>query len=165
MFPKLLRGADDHSIPAINVESKGYIMVRLGTPPGAMHVYWHLVDPLFSLLELGFEWPSGRLFDCSVPLFNGEVEDGGMGPPLEPTKGTPFFDLSEWSVDEGDRCARGNFLKQSGRLRVLRGMNAVSIVVKQSPRRRSLVCGESLICDFDKDDELCALTLLGSFLI
>ncbi len=75
MFPKLARVSSDKYEAVVNVEWKGYITVAIDRNPRATNLYWQLVDPVFSLLELGFEHPSGRLVKCAVPLFNGEVED------------------------------------------------------------------------------------------
>jgi hypothetical protein len=76
MFPTLARISGEPYEAVITAEWKGYITVRIGMNPRAVNLYWQLVDPEFSLLELGFESPSGRLVACSVPLFNAEVENG-----------------------------------------------------------------------------------------
>jgi hypothetical protein len=164
MFPRLLRVTDEYYQPEIAVESKGYITVRVGKSQKATHVYWQLVDPVFSLLQLGFEWPSGRLVHCSVPLFKGDVEILDADPAPGGTVGTPFFDLSKWPVrvTEG-KDVSGNVIEESGQIRLQRSRNALSILARESTRQRSVVYGGTVVCDFDPYDELAALTLLGSF--
>jgi hypothetical protein len=91
MYPRLLRTSPEQFTAEVVAERKGYITVRIGKNPRALNLYWQLVDPTFSLLELGFEWPSGRLVHCSVPLFNGEVEeDRARGFP-NAVPGAPFL--------------------------------------------------------------------------
>jgi hypothetical protein len=163
MFPELARVSNDGYEAAVHVEWKGYITVDIARNPRATNVYWQLVDPVFSLLELGFEHPSGRLVKCAVPLFNGEVEDQQTQPLPQATVGTPFFDLSPWSVDAANPAARGNHLEQSGRIRLLKKQNGLSIICKDGPTLRSVLYGEKLICEFGEGDELVALTLVGDF--
>ena len=164
MFPKLLRVTDEYYQPEIVVESKGYITVRIGKSLKATHVYWQLVDPVFSLLQLGFEWPSGRLVHCSVPLFKGDVETLETDPGLGGTVGTPFFDLSKWPVcvTEG-RDVSGNVIEEPGKTRLQRSRNALSILAREGTRQRSVVYGGKVVCDFDRNDELTDLTLLGFY--
>jgi len=163
MFPRLLRVTDASYQPEITVESKSYITVRLGKSRGGTHVYWQLVDPVFSLLELGFEHPSGRLVKCAVPLFNGELEDQQAQPLARATPGTPFFDLAPWPVNASNPAARANHLEQSGRIRLTKKHGGLSIICKDSPTLRSVLYGEKLICEFGEADELVALTLVGDF--
>jgi hypothetical protein len=164
MFPRLLRVSNEQYRPEIIVESKGYITVRVGKSQEATHVYWQLVDPEFSLLQLGFEWPSGRLVHCSVPLFNGDVETIEGDPANEGVAGTPFFDLSRWPVrvTEGKKVS-GDVIEESGRIRLQRSRNALSILAREGTQQRSVVYGGTVVCDFDRADELMALSLLGSF--
>jgi hypothetical protein len=163
MFPKLSRVSSDKHETVINVERKGYITVAVARNPRATNVYWQLVDPTFSLLELGFEYPSGRLVKCAVPLFNGKVEDQQTHPLPSATAGTPFFDLESWSVDVSNPAARGNHLEQPGRIRLVKKQRGLTIICRDSQRLRSVAYGESLVCDFGEADELLALTLIGDF--
>lgn len=163
MFPRLVKVTDERFIPEIVVESKGYIMVRIGRNSHATTVYWHFVDPVFSLLELGFESPSGRLIDCSIPLFNGEVENGEIDPLGDTVVGAPYFDLSKWPLRITEKGVFGHVIDEQGRIRLVRSQNALSIIAKESPRSRSVLYGDTLVCHFDKEDELSALTLRGTF--
>jgi hypothetical protein len=163
MFPKLARVSNDKYEEAVNVEWKGYITVDIARNPRATNVYWQLVDPVFSLLELGFEHPSGRLMNCAVPLFNGEVEDREIQSLPQATQGTPFFDLAPWLVNVSNPAARANHLEQSGRIRLTKKHGGLSIICKDSPTLRSVLYGEKLICEFGEGDELVALTLVGDF--
>ena len=163
MFPKLVQVSEAQYTPQVTVEGKGYVTVDIARNPRATNLYWQLVDPVFSLLEVGFEWPSGRLISFAVPLFKGEMEDQQTQPLPQATVGTPFFDLSPWSVDAGNPAARGNHLKQSGRIRLLKKQNGLSIICKDGPALRSVAYGGNLVCDFGGGDELMALGLVGNF--
>jgi hypothetical protein len=163
MFPKLARASSDRHEAVVNVESKGYITVAIARNPRATNVYWQLVDPVFSLLELGFEHPSGRLVKCAVPLFNGDVEDRRTETLPSAVQGTPFFDLSHWTVNPDNPADRSNHLEQPGRIRLLKKQNGLSIICKDGPALRSVLYGEKLICEFGEGDELVALTLAGDF--
>ena len=163
MFPKLARVSSDKYEAVVNVEPKGYITVAIARNPRATNLYWQLVDPVFSLLELGFEHPSGRLVKCAVPLFNGEVEDQPTHPLPRAASGTPFFDLGPWPVDVSNPAARGNHLEQPGRIRLVKKQRALTIICKDGHPLRSVAYGRSLVCDFGEADELLALTLVGDF--
>ncbi len=163
MFPKLTRVSNDNYEAVINVERKGYITVAIARNPRATNVYWQLVDPVFSLLELGFEHPTGRLVKCAVPLFNGEVEDQQTQARPRAVAGTPLFDLRPWRVDVSNPAAHGNHLEQPGRIRLLKGQRGLTIVGKDGPPLKSVAYGGSLVCDFGEADELLALTLVGDF--
>jgi hypothetical protein len=165
MFPKLVRTSAKHYSAQIVVESKGYITVDMGRNPRATNLYWQIVDPQFSLLELGFEYPSGRLVKCAVPLFNGEIESRISESLPHASPGTPFFDLSPWSVDVNNPAARGNHLEQRGRIRLLRKHQGLSIVWSDSPVRRLLAYGTNLICSFSEEEDLVELSLVGDFQI
>src|SRR6202521_1815973 len=91
------------------------IPITLTTPSGTSHA-----SQRESLLELGFEWPSGRLTHCAVPLFNGEVEDCQTETLPNAPPGTPFFDLSPWAVKVSNPAARGNHVEQPGRIRLVK---------------------------------------------
>jgi|SRR5215831_941153 len=163
MFLKLARTSVEHYEAKIVVESKGYITVDIGRNPRATNLYWQIVDTQFSLLELGFEYPSGRLVNCAVPLFNGEVENCVAEPLSHGPLGTPFFDLSPWSVDTSNPAARGNHLEQPGRIRILRRQGGISIVCRDIPVRRSLTYGANLICGFGSEEDLVDISLIGDF--
>ena len=163
MFPRLVRISEDLHQADVTVEWKGYITVLIDKNPRAVNLYWQIVDPVFSLLELGFEHPSGRLVKCAVPLFNGDVEDQHTEPLSNAAQGTPFFDLSPWPLQVSDRDVRGNYLEQLGRIRLLKKQNGIMIVCKDSPPVRSLAYGEKLVCDFGEGDELVSLSLVGDF--
>ena len=87
MFPKLARVSNDKYEAVVNVERKGYITVAIARNPRATNLYWQLVDPVFSLLELGFEHPSGRLVKCAVPFFDGRLRISRRTLSLESLRG------------------------------------------------------------------------------
>jgi hypothetical protein len=164
MFPRLVRVTDERYAPRIAVESKGYIVVGIGQSAKATNLYWQFVDPIFSLLQLGFEWPTGRLVHCSIPLFNGEVENGDAAQLCEPTAGTPYFDLSTWPLRITEtKGVFGNVVQEQGRIKLVRTKNSLSIVAKECLRSRSVVYGDAFVCHFDEGDELVGLTLIGVF--
>jgi len=163
MFPILASISDEHYEATVVVEKKSYITAKIAWDAGATSLYWQLVDPEFSLLELGFEWPSGRLVKCAVPLFNGEVEDKQSESLPSATPGTPFFDLSLWTVDTTDPAARGNHLDEPGRIRLVKKNGGLSIICMDSFPVSSVVYAEKLICDFGPRGELIAITLVGHF--
>lgn len=163
MFPKLSRLSDDQYAAQITVAWKGYITAEVDWNPRATNVYWQLVDPVFSLLELGFESPSGRLTHCAVPLFNGDVEDRRTEPLPNAVQGAPLFDLSLWTVNPDNPAARGNHLEHPGRIRLLKKQNGFSIVCQEGTPLRSVAYGKKIICDFGEGDELVALGLIGDF--
>lgn len=163
MFPKLTQVSGDMYEAKVNVEWKGYITVDIGRNPRSTNLYWQLVDPVFSLLELGFEYPSGRLVKCAVLLFNGDVEERQTESLPNAIQGTPLFDLSHWTVNPDNPAVRSNHLEQQGRIRLLKKQNGLSIVCKDSPRLRSVTYGGNVVCDFGEGDELVAVSLVGDF--
>jgi hypothetical protein len=164
MSPKLLRTSSDQFTAEVVVEWKGYITVRIGRNPRAVNLYWQLVDPKFSQLELGFESPSGRLMACSVPLFNGEVEEQKARGFLNAVPGTPFFDLSLWPPNVSEtKGNRSHHIEQPGRIRLLKDENLLLIVIKDDPPLKSVLYADKLICNFGENGELLALGLKGSF--
>jgi len=163
VFPKLSRLSDDQHAAQVTVEWKGYITAKIDWDFRSTNLYWQFVDPDFSLLELGFEWPSGRLTHCAIPLFNGEVEDCQTETLPNAPPGTPFFDLSPWAVQVSNPAARGNHLEQPGRIRLVKKHGGLRIVCNDRPPLRSLAYGGRVVCDFGEGDELNALTLVGDF--
>jgi hypothetical protein len=165
MLPKLVSVTDEPCVPTIEVESKGYIMVRISKRPSVPHVYWQFVDPVYSLLQLGFEWPSGRFDDCSIPLFNGHVEEADVELPAG-ENGMLYFDVSAWPVRvvEG-KGVYGNVIEVPGRIRLVKSANALTIVIKEQPPTRSMFCGDALVCGLDQDNELATITLIGVFAV
>jgi len=163
MFPKLAKVSEEQYRPDISVQGKGYITICVARNSRATNVYWQLVDPDFSLLELGFEWPSGRLINCAVSLFNGEVEDCQNQTPPQGNPGTPMFDLSPWPLQVSEREVRGSHIKQPGRIRLLKKHKGVSIVCQEGFPLRSVEYGGKLVCDFGGGNELLALSLVGDF--
>ena len=166
MFPKMLRVANEYYKTQVSVESKAYITVRIGKSQTATHAYWQLVDPNFSLLQLGFEWPSGRLVHCSVPLFNGQVEMVQNDARFETVVGAPFFDISMWPlyITEG-KGVSGNVIEELGRIRLQRSSNTLSILASDRVPQRSILYGDAVMCHLDANDEFTALTLVGPFSI
>lgn len=163
LFPRLTGTTNSNYTAQITVESKGYITVRVAKDPRATNLYWQLVDPKFSLLELGFESPSGRLVHCSVPLFNGEVEDRRNESVPTATTGVPLFDLSPWPLRVTAREVRGNHLEQAGRIRLVSKDGGLSILSDETIPARNILYAEKLICGFSNSDELVAITLVGSY--
>jgi len=163
MLPKLSRLSNDQYTAQVTVEWKGYITAEIDWNFRATNLYWQLVDPKFSQLELGFEHPSGRLVKCAVPLFNGDVEDQRSEVLLSATPGTPFFDLSPWPLQVSEQEIHGNHIEQPGRIRLARKHNGLSIICRNNSPRRSVIYADSLVCDFGEGDELVAITLVGDF--
>lgn len=164
VFPKLLRTTTEEFTPSIIVESKSYVVVRIAKEAAKTNVYWQLQDPIFSLLELGFEWPSGRLVHCSIPLFNGLVEkvESRAGLPME--KGTPYFEMSDWPVKpNGGQGISGGVLQEPGRIRILSAPSMLSIIAKEGFTRRSILYGAQIVCDFNELEELIALRFIGGY--
>lgn len=165
MYPRLLRTSREHFTAEIVVERKGYITARIGKNPHALNLYWKLVDPTFSLLELGFEWPSGRLVHCSVPLFNGEVEEAKAVSSSNRVLATPFFDLSLWPPNVSEsKGNRSHHIEQAGRIRLLKSDNLLTIVIKEGPTSQSLLYANEVVSNVAADGDLLAIGLKGSFL-
>lgn len=162
MFPKLVQLSDAQYSPEVTVEGKGYMTVDIGRNPMSVNLYWQLVDPVFSLLEMGFEYPSGRLMSCAVPLFKGEVEQSETQP-VATVSGTPLFDVSSWPLSISGREVRGNHIKQEGRIRLAKFADGVSIITQNTTPFRSIAYGRALLCSFDERDELSALHIVGDF--
>ena len=164
MFPRLVRTSSNHYTAEIVVEWKGYITVDIGWNSRSTNLYWQFVDPKFSLIELGFEWPSGRLVHCAVPLFNGEVEEYQTRPLPDTVIGTPCFDLSPWPVHFSERGGeRGQHIEQPGRIRLVKYANQLLIVIKDGHPLQSVLYADKLICNFGEDSELLSLGLKGPF--
>ena len=140
MSPRLLRTSSDQFTAEVVVERKGYITANIGRNPRALNLYWQLVDPTFSLLELGFEWPSGRLMHCAVPLFNGQVEEHKARGLLNAVPAAPFFDLSLWPPNVSEsKGNRSHHIEQPGRIRLLKSENLLSIIIRDDPPFQSVL--------------------------
>ena len=163
MFPKLAKVTRDRAEANITVEGKNYIYVTIQRGTG--NVYWQLADQTFSLIELGFDLPSGRLIKCAVPLFNGEVDDRSAEDLTNPEPGTPFFDLAPWPIKYNQKGwpEQGSYLEQPGRIKLLKKSGGLSIIWGDGPPARSLLYANRIICDFNEADELMALSLVGQF--
>lgn len=164
MYPQLVSTSKDRFTAEIVVEWKGYITARIGKDPRAVNLYWQLVDPKFSQLELGFESPSGRLVHCSIPLFNGEVEKRNLPRCSNCESGTPFFDLSLWSPDVSERKGnRSRHTEQAGRIRLCKSDDLLSIVIVDTQPFRSVLYADRVQCDFGLSGDLISLGLKGDF--
>ena len=160
--PKLVRVEADRYSPVVSIESPSYITVRMSKSIHAPNVYWQLVDPEFSLLELGFDASCGRLVSCSVPLFNGEVRKydsplGSVGLP-----GTPIFEMAPWTSRAAAEDDRGTVLKSPGRIQLDQYPDALVIILKSGQIDKIVVLGEKLACRFGLDGRLHSLGLIGA---
>ena len=119
------------------------------------HVYWQLVDPKFSLIELGFEQSTGRLDHCSVPLFQGSTVRHSSKLAVLGRPGTPFFDTSEW-VSAGKK-----HLLTSGRIELHQYADALRIRLREGALNSSVLAGGKFGSHFLEDGTICAIDVVG----
>lgn len=156
LLPKYARIGRDDFRPVLTVEAPGYpyITVRVNKSIKAEHVYWHLVDPTFSLLELGFERSSGRLTHISMPLFKGEIGEADYVIP-DCTQGEPVFEL-DFALQDAKRT---DVVKAEGRIALNRSGKDLDIVLARSPVSSCVCCQRILVYGFDTDQRLCLIRL------
>jgi hypothetical protein len=157
--PKLVRIEPDRYSPVVKIESPSYITVRVSKSVHDPNVYWQLVDPTFSLLELGFDARSGRLVSCSVPLFNGNVgeHDEALGHAGLP--GTPIFEMKPWTSLVGAGEIPRGVLKTAGRIRLDRYSDALVINISAEATSTVVVSGGNFACCFGSEGRLQSISL------
>jgi|SRR6185312_14195656 len=161
-FPKYIGTIPDIFTPAVTVESPGYvyITVRINKSASRRNVYWHLVDPAFSLLELGFEWGSNRLTHISVPLYKGVIGDTKEVLPQH-EKGEPTFDVPSLGFSGESKGAAPEVIKQEGRIQLDRSGPDLHIRLGSGSIRRVFSCQDQLIYGFGDSGELELISLSG----
>ena len=159
MLPRCVQHIPDRFVPAITVENPGYayITVRINKSLKERNVYWHLVDPRFSLLELGFEWSTGRLTAINVPLFKGAVGEAMAMP--DSVRGEPLFDLKELGFASAIQELAPQVIKTSGRISLHQSGQDLDIVLHESPLARALNSCDRLIYGLNAQDRLCLIRL------
>jgi hypothetical protein len=159
VLPRCTQLIADRFVPAITVENPGYvyITVRINKSFGERHVYWHLTDPAFSLLELGFEWPAGRLTAISVPLFKGAIGEALTVPGA--VRGEPLFDLHELGFDSAGQDLAPPVIKNKGRISLHQSGEDLDIVLDESPLVRSFSCYDKVIYGLNAEDRLSFIRL------
>ncbi len=120
--------------------------------------YWQLVDPDFSLLEIGVDRESGRLTKISVPLYNGPigVREGHLR--QEDKKGLPCFNVNLWPRPSASM--KDAFLENIGRIRIdVIDSEWWFITLFDDPRVFSSRSGNSLWFGFNGRNELVQLAV------
>lgn len=159
LAPGLVRVEADCYWPEITVESRSYIQVRVDKSVHDLNLYWQLVDPEFSLLELGFN-PDGRMVSLSIPLFNGNVGRHDTRFSRASSHGTPIFELKPWRVGTEIGQSQETILKTLGRIEIDRYRNALVITVTSEAIASAVLSGGNLLSCFDAKNRLCCVGLL-----
>jgi hypothetical protein len=157
--PSLLKVEEDHRSGTVNVESPSYITVRIDYSVHQSNVYWQLVDPAFSLLELGFDANTGRLTSGSIPLFNGVVSQHDSTLALHGAKGTPVFNMEPWKTEPISRMTPRPVIKTPGRIQLNQYSDALVITIAPGTSKTIVMSGENLGYCFAADGQLQSLCL------
>jgi len=154
--------APDVFTPIVTVETLRfvYITVRIGKSIRAKHVYWHLVEPSFSLLELGFEVSSRRLTAISVPVFKGRIGTTHHVLPTY-TGGDPLFDMKEMVLNLERNDVVPDVLKSPGRISLTQSGEDIDILLADTQIARAICCNHKITYGFNGDKRLCLIRLHG----
>jgi hypothetical protein len=135
------------------------------TPPP---LYWSLVDPKFSLVEIPIDRRTGRLVGVTIPLYNGSlysIEQNGESVSSREIRGVPVIDLEPWSPalqfgrDPYENAE--DFYNVPGRCRIEVNADVLHVVLFPEPIRYRVLTQSSVLWEFNESEELCALRLLG----
>lgn len=164
--PKYDHIIPDAFTPEVTVESPGYpyITVRVNKSHILRNVYWHLVEPTFSLLELGFEWTSKRLTHISVPLYKGSINQAEDVLP-QSERGEPVFDLFGlgFSAEFKDRVPE--VVKCEGRIQLNRSGHDLYIRLGAGAVQRVISCQQEVVYGFSESKELVLICLPNKALL
>jgi hypothetical protein len=161
-LPKLEEVAPDVFAPSVIVEMSGYvyITVRIHKSLSARNVYWHLVDPIFSLLELGFEMSSRRLTHISIPVFKGPISTKKYILPAC-TRGDPLFNMKEMALAHEQATSAPEVIKHQGRISLNRSGDDIDILLENSNIMQVICCQDKVAYGFNVDGRLCLIRLCG----
>ena len=135
------------------------LMVGVPNPLQVLPLYWRLLDPTFSLVEVAIDPRNGCLVSVTVPLYNGDLperdEIPGQGIVRRP--GLPCVQRNFWS-EPGKWPPTEHYYTVEGRCRAWIAQNSLCIslfedsiddIVEPCPEMRLL---------FNRQGDLCGLT-------
>ena len=139
--------------------SAGY---SVADPP----LYWRLVDPQFSLVEIGINRWDGRFVSFTVAHYNGELHPLGIPSGTVSTETLavlPAYSLESWAGFRSDRDVgdiKGEFHDIQGRCRLELGNDSLRVVLFPDPIVLRVDTRGEVVFEFNASNELCALTFL-----
>lgn len=147
--------------PDVQIGNQLYLDVALRSKWEGVCLYWRLIDPEYSLLEIGVDSASGELRSLTVPLYNGDIDVRASvaGKPVSSTLGTPVFSTTHWPSDW--RETRHRFVDVPGRIRLDCGPDDVRIVISDESVHRSVQVGARLVCELNDADDLVGFRILA----
>jgi hypothetical protein len=148
--------------PSVQFGDHLYLDVAFASHWPGVCLYWRLVDPKFSLLEVGLDSVSGQLRSLTVPLYNGELDSqsdavkyGAAGLPL----GIPIFDTTSWTSDL--RETKHRFIDVRGRIRLRVCPTEMMVIISEEPIHQSIQVNSRVVCELNASAELVGFRILG----
>jgi hypothetical protein len=148
--------------PIIKFGDHIYVDIEFGTQWQGICFYWRMIDPEFSLLEIGVDSITGQLRSLTVPLYNGKlatIENVLTESMPEILSGTPIFNKVHWDADLGE--VRNRVSDVPGKIRLDLSNEELRIVIEDEAIKRAVLVNNRIICDFNESAELVRLRIIN----
>lgn len=132
-------------------------------PSQAPPLYWRLLDPEHSLLEIGIDRRIGVLLSLTLTFYYGELiehKHNGQIDSVERILGIPSFALGLWPDLPMNRGGELDYVDVQGRVCLKMEANALHIILFNEPVSYQVnLLSQQTSCDFNANRELCGLWL------
>lgn len=138
---------------------KHYVPVSITSPSplGRGRQYWQLVDPAFSLVEVGMDATSGQLVEFAVVNYNGTVESAEPRGTVRTLYGMPCFDLSAWSTPTPG--FNPHFAQCPGRCSIALGLEGIYVGLFADTIDFEVMMENNVGCAFNANGELVSVRI------
>lgn len=146
----------------VSVDRHGVLNLEApGLSPAVSRYYWRLVDPRFSLVEIGIDRVTGRLLSLCVPLFNGTVQDLSYAHPPVGDRVAPVFDLASWKEVASSASGVAPTVDLPGRCRLEVGSSCIRVELFDEVTEHWAWPADNVAVELNAVSELIAVRILG----
>lgn len=138
-----------------------YVLLMVGSsgPAASLPLYWRLLDPIYSLVEVAIDSRNGCFVSVTVPLYNGKLVERGEMPGLgiARRKGIPCFRMDLWPGSE-KLYPKGYYYTVEGRCNAWIAQNSLCISMFDDAIEEIVEPCPELWLHFNHQGDLCGLT-------
>ena len=147
--------------PVLSRTSDRYVLLTVGAPglSGFLPLYWRLLDPEFSLVEVAIDPRSGCFVSVTVPLYNGDLSERRemLGVGVVRRRGLPCFRTNLWQ-EPGKWPPTEHYYTVEGRCSAWIAQNSLCISLFDDVVEDVVEPCPELWLLFNRHGDLCGLT-------
>jgi hypothetical protein len=126
-------------------------------------LYWRLLDPDFSMVEIGIDKESGKFISLAMPLYNGELSEltDSYTDHNDINIYAPKFSLDVWSAKNDFLDSNGEYYSYPGKCQLELTERNLRIRLFHEMVNSSVMISNNIMFELNKDNELISIVILG----